>query len=287
MPTLYKYLSVKSAFAVLNNRKLRWSSPKVLNDPFDVKLGMALNFDQERVVDLTCEMICNRFTENRPTKNLVGHLLEFMKSRGVSLTASEVREEFESAAQESLGVLRLNFVAFNSELVDGLANSKLLCLSADALSILMWSHYSESHKGLLLEFSSPEDLDSSFRLARPVNYLNSPPNFTSDHKLAAVLSGEEDFDIGEAIELLVYSKLKDWAYESEWRIYSGDGRNPQAPYEDIGFHPNELKSVTFGLESSRENVAEWMLLSKRINSEVSFYQVEINGTGLSRRLLGS
>src|SRR6266849_6774114 len=41
----YKYVSAKTAKAILTTRKLRWSSPVLFNDPFDVTQELRLDFD--------------------------------------------------------------------------------------------------------------------------------------------------------------------------------------------------------------------------------------------------
>ena len=44
----YKYVTAKVAKIVLTTRKLRWSSPLLFNDPFDVTQDLRLNFDEAK-----------------------------------------------------------------------------------------------------------------------------------------------------------------------------------------------------------------------------------------------
>ena len=45
----YKYVTAKVAKIVLATRKLRWSSPLLFNDPFDVTQELRLNFDEAKL----------------------------------------------------------------------------------------------------------------------------------------------------------------------------------------------------------------------------------------------
>lgn len=44
------------------------------------------------------------------------------------------------------------------------------CFSLDPKSILMWSHYSDNHKGVCLKFDRLKDMEC-FRGSYPVDYL--------------------------------------------------------------------------------------------------------------------
>ena len=45
----YKYMSAATAKIVMTTRKLRWSSPIIFNDPFDVTQELRLNFDADEL----------------------------------------------------------------------------------------------------------------------------------------------------------------------------------------------------------------------------------------------
>jgi hypothetical protein len=46
LPFLYKYMSAEVARIVLETGKLRWSSPLIFNDPFDVPRALELPFNE-------------------------------------------------------------------------------------------------------------------------------------------------------------------------------------------------------------------------------------------------
>ena len=45
----YKYMKANVAKIALNARKLRWSSPVLFNDPFDITQELRLNFDDAQL----------------------------------------------------------------------------------------------------------------------------------------------------------------------------------------------------------------------------------------------
>lgn len=49
---LYKYVTVNTAKIVLETGKLRWSSPFMFNDPFDVQFDLHVEFDDATIVTL-------------------------------------------------------------------------------------------------------------------------------------------------------------------------------------------------------------------------------------------
>lgn len=80
---------------------------------------------------------------------------------------------------------------------------RVCSLSADANSVLMWSHYGDGHQGIAIEidFSGVEEI-------KKVNYLKELKEFEDFF---------ESFDI--ASEILTCKTIH-WEYEQEFRIFS-------------------------------------------------------------------
>jgi hypothetical protein len=86
----------------------------------------------------------------------------------------------------------------------------VLCLSEIADSLLMWSHYADRHRGIVIEFDAdqatfncrrgPKD---EFYHLRQVVYSEARPSTLDHHDGTTVL----------------LTKAPDWAYEREWRIF--------------------------------------------------------------------
>lgn len=97
---------------------------------------------------------------------------------------------------------------------------------------LMWSHYSDQHRGLCLGYSVPAAATSDIH---KISYGGSRLVQASD--VAAMLGGDEAArrKVDEAVLL---KKAQPWAYEREWRLIGPRGEQNS---------PLELEEVVFGM----------------------------------------
>ncbi len=281
IPPLYKYLSVTSAKAVLENRTLRWSTPRTLNDPFDMQTGVQLNLSDEEVVDLALGKILFRLQNDVDAFNQLGVAINILRASGIVLSRQKVAAEFADILRQSIGNFRNRLPVFNAEVIAGLANCKILCLSSACDEHLMWGHYAEGQKGIVLEFGVPLGTDSPLKLAKLVNYLNESPSLLTKEQMADFLSGGLQLDVRGALDLFVYAKKSNWAYEKEWRINAAEGRDRDAPFEDVLFYPEELISVSFGCRTTAADTDLFKNLAQKINPKVKFFQAQRVGLALN------
>lgn len=113
--------------------------------------------------------------------------------------------------------------------------STMACFSEDIQSILMWSHYSDSHKGFALEY------DFRSTLKNPISGVGIYPVIYSEDRFDAspfLLWGlftimgikAKNPDIMASTKAALY-KSKLWEYEKEWRMIDAgphDIMNPSA-----------------------------------------------------------
>ena len=108
----------------------------------------------------------------------------------------------------------------------------LTCFSEDVKSILMWSHYADSHKGFCIEY----DMEKVSQLYRdflyPVIYQDQCYDFTEmaimldasyyqAMKALEILNVNTEYclkDVTNNIYVPLLIKAKEWSYEKEWRI---------------------------------------------------------------------
>jgi hypothetical protein len=100
-----------------------------------------------------------------------------------------------------------------------------------------------------LEFRNVPELDSVYRLAKPVQYADHAPPMLTDEELAEFFAGDRTLH-SRLAEPLMYFKTTRWRDERELRIVSGDGRFPEQEVEDVAFHPDELVAVYFGARAT-------------------------------------
>lgn len=102
---------------------------------------------------------------------------------------------------------------------------KISCFTTTPYSMLMWSHYANSHKGFCLEYEVPPyDSESAllFHNLFPVIYSNKRTSV-----LEQCISELNSSSIPNDVLWSIYkygllSKSMDWKYQSEWRLVSCD-----------------------------------------------------------------
>lgn len=263
MEIFYKYMSAATARLVLANQTLRWSTPGMLNDPFDMQFDLQYEVDREAVRKLALDKLWEGYN-GAPfnTQNPVGIGLSFIRIHRLGLSREQFETDFAAAIQESLGILQKSLPEVNTQTRQQLSVSKILCLTEVPDNPVMWTHYADVHRGVVLRFRDYPQYDSPFRMAEPVQYVAKTPALVDEEFLSDMLAGRASFSSNELLSRLVYTKSAEWAYEREWRLYSGNGRNRDAKFEDLKFGSFELDAVLFGLNTSGDDVAELSELAR-------------------------
>lgn len=136
---------------------------------------------------------------------------------------------------------------------------RVLCVSELHNVTPMWLHYADEYRGVVLEFSAIDELDSAFLMARPVIYQDSPPAIADVDTWVNAMLGQ-----GVSYENLFtkyqYVKTSAWSYEKEWRIVSGKRPGESGLFGDYGYHPHELTGIYFGPKCSTRNREDLLAL---------------------------
>ncbi len=133
----------------------------------------------------------------------------------------------------------------------------VLSLTSKHDSVLMWSHYANSHKGFCLEFDTSA---KPFASARKVQYRETRYAFDVDARPE------------ETATNFLLTKHKDWVYEDEWRLIADKGR------EEYQFPPYVLTGVIFGSaisDADKIKVKEWIGKGR---SRPRFYRASLKRT---------
>lgn len=242
-----------AARAVLENRSLKWSRPSAFNDIFDAQIDFDLNMDGDHIVEealrRTWEIV--QHPEGFEPGNALGLLLQFSAPRLREIGQAAYRAEFEPTLRQSVNDVKLK-ERFKADICELLSRQKILCFSDDPVSRPLWGHYGESFQGAALEFRTVPELDSPYKVARPVLYVPEAPRLVTELDLVAVLCGESQLQGLNAIDRFVFLKHHDWAWEKEWRLVSGEGHKPDDEVEFAHFSEKELASVLIGPRASAE-----------------------------------
>ena len=179
---LYKYQPFSDyALANLAENKLRFSSPKDFNDPFE---------------------FCVQFDRRQPDADEAVAIREICRGlaaqHGVPFNQEEPMEPLVEAVEEVSKRKQREFREVG-----------VACFSAINDHPLMWAHYSDGHRGFCLEFSTRSE---PFAKAIKVNYRETIP------KIDLIKAMLED-DLTGYFHLAVANKLRAWRYEKEWRCF--------------------------------------------------------------------
>ena len=108
--------------------------------------------------------------------------------------------------------------------------SAFACFSESMESMLMWSHYADSHQGFALEYDFRPTLAQPLKgvLVLPVIYSEERFN-ASTFMLWAFMTFAgvhlPNPDLTAHLKIALHKSL-DWAYEKEWRMIEASPRNP-------------------------------------------------------------
>lgn len=223
--SLFKYQSLTSPHTIenLQKRQIWFSKPEKLNDPFDCAAPYLINLD---------------VTENE-WQSAYKQLLKWKSYGEATVSDEELKTRYFSE-----GKLNQRFRDDYHKIVFALIDKNprnyekigVVCLSEEPDNILMWSHYSDGHRGICLEFDTGY-LGEKPRFHR-VQYKKSYPVF----KVVSLLS-----------KTLLYptplvTKSVKWKYEKEWRLLSEHGNT------GVQYHIKALKAIYFGCATSKQDI---------------------------------
>lgn len=274
---LYRYRTLKlgshsceDVEGIVAHNQIQFSSPKWLNDPFDCKVSENLD-----VPDSTKR----EWLQERCRREILGQ----MKAQASLDLEKQVARRFDELWPRC-NEIALNDIRVLQRYIDSCG---ILCLSERCDDILMWSHYTDGHRGICLKFQSsylrfpvgeikPQPFKNVYRKPERVNYshlypetrfVNSPP--------------------WELYFAWIMTKSCHWRYEQEWRIIlhaekpkdPKDSWDPQvkfkATFGDYNSLPQDsLTGIIFGCEITDDDermVREWL---ERRGAKVSLFRAE-------------
>ncbi|NTW55221.1 MAG: DUF2971 domain-containing protein [Chlorobaculum sp.] len=245
----FKYMSADTARKVLTNRTLRWSSPILFNDPFDVPRELLFGITPDEVVHASGRKMA-QLIENPPedTTQYQPHLrmiLEAVK-KGIS---AEQKNKLLSGINKITNSLHPTSKSMD-ELRDlwrtWLPDHRILCLTESPAHAAMWYHYADKYSGVVLELRCIDEIDSAWLAARPVRYLESKPAIYTAEGWADLLFLHQDVAKKAMLDIATYTKTQDWSYESEWRVASFKRSTDTGNFTDYKLDRQELAALYFG-----------------------------------------
>jgi hypothetical protein len=229
-PTIYRYRPINLyTLSELSESAIFCADPTTYNDPYDCALdaGVSSISDEEVIA------FCKTDAVNEPRKKFILGFAEDPRPSRVALRT--LRSWLERRLYCKKGTA---------------------CFASKFDNLLMWGHYSDSHRGLCLEYATSL---WPFDQLKPVSYKDDIPQVDKAKFLAGNLN---------EIEVLLLRKAECWRYEEEWRYL-------HEPCGDkVYFSPNALKAVHFGSRMSEAN--EHIVREVLKGRDVQFYKMVLN-----------
>lgn len=155
-------------------------------------------------------------------------------------------------------------------------HSGVLCLTSNPDSVVMWSHYGDGHRGIVLEFERSWPMFAEAEALRRVEYVRERPRWDE---------GARHGSAAEAAQFdgVIFNKNEEWSYESELRqlfLLRGLRRAPLDDGRDGHFlpiPPQLIKSVRLGMYCKQETVrAIRSILQDAAFSQVALKQARMH-----------
>lgn len=293
----YKYMTGEGGIRFLCSWSLRITPPADFNDPFELRpqvkrvfteeyvdvqfqdaaprmaitemteqltpaLGAILT--QQEITDMVTCMLTppDANTQARVLKNLERKIPGFSRVSFAQLQ-KQLKSQWPTLMQQARELAATHLPRINSIVKHGFTEKLpamlgVLCLSQNSNQPLMWAHYAESHRGLMLEFDTvhptfnrKRSAGDEFGRLRPVSYSKVRPEMTMQ-----TLDGEKAF------EVFALTKADQWSYEEEirliWPLKFAD-KTVEAPSGPIGLlscPSSAVVSVTLGCKASEQTLNE-------------------------------
>lgn len=210
IPTLYRYCSWQNDFQkrILTHKELYFANPDKFNDPFDCLVhftptGTKKDFD---------ETLKENIARANPHLNRAERKKRFayLKKQQNYKNPQTIKAVHEQKIRKKYGVISL------TEVHD---------------SLLLWSHYADSHRGMCLgidylsiinkDYLVDNEIDTMPRLflLKRVNYYREWPCLRYPFIPPSIDARSAD-EINEALVQPLITKSIDWDYEKEWRLIS-------------------------------------------------------------------
>ena len=236
---LYKYRSMNSPVLerIFSNNEIFLPAPTSFNDPFDCKPFLITHSSGLKRTEFYESLVRRRFP---------------------NATKKEVQQEVRKNPRFSkLGQRQLLDELYNTFL----KRFGLYCLTEVPDDILMWSHYSDSHRGICLQFRADEVL-TLFWEAFKVTYQEDYPVVN----IMAMGTWEQFFNA-------LATKSTHWAYEKERRVIKTEDEGGPGVYK---FSPELLTGVILGVhlsESDKKIINKWISSHE---TPVKVFQANLN-----------
>lgn len=294
---IYKYIGEKNPekfieiiTSILKDKTLKVTNPKDFNDPFDCNIP---HIEEKELSDEIKKLLITKFKEEIINENPKKKIKNFEKVKKELTKNKEFENEIEKFNEE----IRISIDELHNLWDDAISEFRVISFSSSYENILMWSHYTHYHQGIVLGFKKLEN--SIFKDVKKVNYdyrLQSK-KFILNNFIKKVIELENnqkkmDEESEKMFSFLFdyfFIKKEEWKYEDEYRVvfFKDDKRisQYQENVEIVNFEQEILSEIIFGYKMDNTQKKEIIKIIKNCNynSELSIYEMIKKNGKLERK----
>lgn len=268
---LYKYTKLEYALDIIDKERLYLSRPEDFNDPFDCVLStdrkarrdaaeLISNYTLfENVYNFVSKNI-NQITINKDEilrifehGNTLKVTLNLYPRYGLWTDMGEFAKNYKEQHYKEFDDQCARYQYYINRVMESIRHNTLIyCFTINNNSLLMWSHYADSHKGVCIEF----EVELTEKDLIGVKYSDKKANFDIYTVASLILAHEfikkpistRDQEFNKIIMKPFYTKSKEWSYEQEIR-YIFSEKSPERVFVEKGNYyvkSPKIKSITFG-----------------------------------------
>lgn len=277
---LYKYMSIETARIVLSTGKLRFQSPLKYNDPLDSQWDVMWPVSTPEARDYEQTLIEQALHNPRSWPNntdpehkaAIDQVRTSINQRPEAQRDQEIAKFARDAATSSEVPKQ-----HTQQIHDMRRRMRVFCLSETDCSILMWSHYADQHRGVVLGFDT-EAMERFWR--RPlesINYTDELPQLIDPKAWSrSIIFGLTEPDLKVHEREWALTKHSDWGYEKEWRFVWIAQKGTDGDYENFEFPRSSLVELVLGCKTDAVQSQELLSIARTFRSDVKHFQMSIH-----------
>ena len=220
-------MTLKNLDRIFTHNELYFSRPDQFNDPFDCKTHFTFKDCNENDIR---KYFRHAFKEHEED---YAYLSDSEKDCIIEDRVKEFRSGKSEFPKKMINTIK-------EYLPKSLDTLRILCLSEVYDEIRMWSHYSDGHQGIVLQFDKG-CIKKQFTACKNVDYYPEFPTL-------------RDYSERFQEQMFLLTKLVLWQYEKEWRIIEIVKNGEK---DEIGkvyrFDKAMLTGIILGCEISKED----------------------------------
>ncbi|MDN3699207.1 DUF2971 domain-containing protein [Vibrio cortegadensis] len=236
----YKYMNQNTLRLLLKNKSIKFTDPLKFNDPMDSTVP-ELKLNTKRLKDTMMSVVSKDFPELSDYQSEINNRL--------SVDERHWGNEIKAISDELL-----------NSWPDIISTFRILSLTTKPDNLLMWSHYADEHRGVVVKFKK----NPSFGSPKKVNYKNGHQSlnnaFNYMASMVVKLEAQNGFtDIHSdkfsdaTLNIMLryfFMKMSEWSYENEYRIVYHESNTKVRKIHNnldlVEVNENDIESIIIG-----------------------------------------